>query len=420
MVTYRSACAALLAWIVFPSGVLASGFAINEQSARAIGMGGAFVAQADDPSAVFYNPAGIVQLENFQLSAGVSPILPKADFKSDTTDPLRNTTDGKTTGLKASIYWIPNFYATCKGSDQWAFGFGTFSNFGLGTDWPDDWEGRYTTGGTEAGLTTFSINPVVAFRPFKRLSLAAGPVMQYLDVTLKNKRFLSSSLPDANSELTGDDWEWGWNVGLLAWVTNTLRLGASYRSRVDHRITGGKLLLTNIPPALGGDRQQGAGADIELPSVLYLGAAWTHGPLTLEFDGQWTEWSTYEKLEVRLDDGSVSVSPKNWDDVWAYRFGAQYRLNEFIDLRAGIVYDPSPIPDATLDPMLPSGDRWLYTLGFGVHYNQWTVDFAYNFLDDESRTWDNAAGSAGPSGRLTGRFEDVYANIFALNVSCRF
>ena len=403
-----------------PALAFGSGFAINEQSAKAIGMGGAFVAQADDPSAVFYNPAGIVQLEGIQVSAGISPIIPQATFESNTNDSIRNTWGGKTTDVEDTIHWIPNFYATYKLSDHWSFGFGGFSNFGLGTDWPDDWEGRYTTGGTEAKLTTFSLNPVVAFRPIDRVSLSAGLVAQYLDVLLENKRFLSPNLADANSKLSGDDWNWGWNLALLFWVTDNIKFGASYRSRVDHGITGGTLLITGIPAALGGDVSEGASADVELPSVLYLGVAWTHGPLTLEFDGQWTEWSTYEKLEIRLDDGTVNSSPKNWDDVWAYRFGAQYRLNEFLDLRAGIVYDDGPIPDETLDPLLPSGDRWLYTVGFGVHYEKWTVDLAYNYLNDESRSWDNESGDAGPPGRLTGRFKDVAAHIFGLNVSYRF
>lgn len=407
--------------------VFASGFAINEQSAKALGMGGAFTAQADDPTAVYYNPAGIVQLEGIQVSAGISPIIPSGTFKSSTNDTVLDTWVGKSTDLDDTVFWVPNAYVTYQINDKWSLGFGTYSNFGLGTDWPDNWEGRYQVGGTKADLKTLSINPVVAFRPIKRLSVSAGPVVQYLNIVLKNKKSLYPLFPsqDADVKIEGDDWEWGWNVAALFWITDDLKVGASYRSRVDHSVTGGNFYLTNMPAALGGDKSYGAEADLELPAMLYLGVAYTWNDLTLEFDAQWTEWSTYEKLEVQLSNGSVISTAKNWDDAWAYRFGAQYRLNQWVDLRAGIVYDVTPIPDETLDVLVPSGDRWLFTLGFGTHYEKWTVDFAYNYLMDDDRSFNNAAGdydtlTQSPAGRLTGEFKDFHANIFALNVSYRF
>lgn len=103
-----------------------NGFQINEQGAKALGMGGAFVAQADDPSAVYFNPAGITQLEKFQFSIGISPITPSATFKSDQT--------GKDTDAKKQTFYIPNFYATLKMTDSLSFGLGAFSNFGLATE----------------------------------------------------------------------------------------------------------------------------------------------------------------------------------------------------------------------------------------------------------------------------------------------
>ena len=268
---------------------------------------------------------------------------------------------------------------------------------------------------------------MVAFRPIKRLSLAAGPVVQYLDITLKNKRSLAPFFlsQDADVKIQGDDWEWGWNVAALFWIMDDLKVGASYRSRVDHSVTGGDFFLTNMPASLGGDVSLGAEADLELPAVLYLGIAYTWNDLTFEFDAQWTEWSSYEKLEVRLGNGSVISKAKNWDDAWAYRFGAQYRLNQWVDLRAGIVFDETPIPNETLDVLVPSGDRWLFTFGFGTHYEKWTVDFAYNYLRDEDRTFNNEAGeyntlTQSPAGQLTGEFEDFQAHIFSINVSYRF
>ncbi len=94
-------------------------------------------------------------------------------------------------------------------------------------------------------------------------------------------------------------------------------------------------------------------------------------------------------------------------------------VNKIVDLRAGLVFDESPIPDQTLDVLVPSGDRWLFTAGLGVHCNKWTCDFAYNFLFDEDRTFNNDAGVS-PAGALTGEFKDIYAHIFGINVSYKF
>ncbi|MGC8924729.1 MAG: OmpP1/FadL family transporter, partial [Calditerrivibrio sp.] len=165
-----------------------NGFQINEQGAKALGMGGAFVAQADDPSAVYFNPAGITQLAGTQFSLGVSPIAPRATFDSDgKTTAVTGKGDIDTDGEKQTFY-IPNFYLTQKIGNNFAFGVGIFSNFGLATDWPDDWEGRFTT--TNAEITTISLNPVLAYKISDKLSIAAGVVIQKMDVTLENRVIL--------------------------------------------------------------------------------------------------------------------------------------------------------------------------------------------------------------------------------------
>ena len=418
--------AALLGFILLPAAALGHGFLINELDTKAFSMGGAFVAQADNPSAVYFNPAGMVELDGTQMSAGFSIILPSFSFKSNGTSAFGQA--GEKTDAKDQTFFIPNIYLTHKLNDQWSLGLGGFSNFGLSTQWPDDWEGRFITGGTEASLVTGSINPVVAFRPTEKVSLGGGIVAQYVDITLKNKRFLGLGAPEADVKLSGDNWGWGWNLSLMLWLTEELKFGASYRSRIKQEIDG-KTEITGLG-ALGlSDIKRDTSADIELPDIVYLGLAWSRGPWTLEFDGQWTGWSSYDELAADFDQpifGSTGISSdKNWKDVWAYRFGANYRLNDNWDLRAGIVYDESPIPDETFDPLVPSGDRWLYALGLGYNTDRFTIDFGYNYLDDESRVFDNEAGDYNQSiapglGQMTGKFVDVYSHLFMINFIYRF
>ncbi|MGC9061308.1 OmpP1/FadL family transporter [Calditerrivibrio sp.] len=402
-----------------------NGFQINEQGAKALGMGGAFVAQADDPSAVYFNPAGITQLAGTQFSLGVSPIAPRATFDSDgKTTAVTGKGDIDTDGEKQTFY-IPNFYLTQKIGNNFAFGVGIFSNFGLATDWPDDWEGRFTT--TNAEITTISLNPVLAYKISDKLSIAAGVVIQKMDVTLENRVILNvSPFIEGRTTLDADSHAYGWNVGLLFKPTENLSIGASYRSRIKQKLDGTATTIKLTNGALL-DKDNGH-ADLTLPDIAYIGLAWTNKTWTFELDGQWTGWSSYDKLQVDFDTSHLGrnqiVKQKNWNDVWAIRFGTQYKLNDTVSLRAGIIRDYSPIDDQYLDPLVPSGDRWLYAAGIGLNFGNLTVDLAYNYLQDEDRRYDNFNGDiyAGTTkvGHVTGTFKDVHAHIFGVNVSYKF
>jgi len=430
-----------LSLLALPVLVFAGGFQINEQGAKSLGMGGAFVAQADNPEAVYFNPAGITQLEGAQISLGVSSIAPKATFESDS---------GISTDAKERTFYIPNFYATLKATDKLSVGFAAFANFGLATEWPSDWEGRYITGGTKAEIVTLTLNPNIAYKLTDKLSLAVGLDIQKLEVTLANKlKLIKADInndnseetillgSDGDSELSADDWAYGYNIAIHYSITKNWKAGISYRSKIKHEIkdgtadisvpTGTVIASTVIPlgtstPSMS--LQKTGSTNLTLPDILYLGTSYKLGKFTFEFDAQRTGWSSYDKLEVTFEDGSVITKKKDWDDVWAFRFGTQYQVNDMLALRAGIIRDYTPIPDETVDPLVPSGDRWLYAVGFGLNFENLTIDFAYNYMDDENRTFNNDVGKDAPYGVaapvMTGEFKDVDAHIFGLNVTYRF
>lgn len=398
-----------------------NGFQINEQGAKALGMGGAFVAQADDPSAVYFNPAGITQLDGIQLSLGVSPISPRAKFEN---------TSGKTTDAEKNTFYIPNFYYTQKLTDKLSVGVGAFSNFGLATEWPKNWDGRYIVGGTNAEIVTLSLNPNIAYKLTDKLSIGGGVVFQKADITLENQiRVISTGIlsTEGSSKLTADSTGWGWNIAIHYKPTENLSFGASYRSKIKQKLEGHgeHTKLDNITgpylPFYNAEKTPGK-AELTLPDIAYIGAAWTNKTWTFELNGQWTGWSSYDKLKVDFDGTYLNQktieSPKYWKDVWAIRFGTQYKLNETVSLRAGIIRDFSPIPEDKIDPLVPSGDRWLYALGAGFNFGKLTLDIAYNYLDDK----DNKLGSnVKNSGTATGgTFKDVYAHIFGVNISYKF
>jgi len=427
----RLLCVCLLGtvgWFLAPASVFGNGFDIYEQSAKAVGMGGAVTAQADDPSAIFFNPAGITQLDGTQASLGACFVMPTMSFKSDGNLAM-GTSPGQKSKIKDRTWPIPNGYVTHKVNDKVSIGLGTFAHFGLGVEWPNDWEGRFTPGTTKTVIVTTSISPVIALKPSERISIGFGPYIQYLDIELNNQALIglptAPLTPDRNrsqtvdAKMTANDWDWGWQAGMLVKIVDCLTFGASYLSEVRHRLNGDQDLANSTLVS-----SQGCSSTFILPATLRLGLAWKNGRWALEAGAQWTEWSSYKSLRADFDDGTFLESPKRWHNVWAWRIGAQYRVNKYLDVRAGLFYDETPIPNSTLDPLVPSGDRIGYCTGFGLNLEKMTFDFGYNYIRDRSRRWNNPSGDVnlGPAAltRVTGRFEKAYAHLYAVNVTYRF
>jgi long-chain fatty acid transport protein len=356
----------VLGLIMFSTSAYGSGFELHEQGAKAVAMGSAFTAQADDPSAVFYNPAGITQLEGTQVSVGVSVIRPYGKFQSN-GNPAMGSLPGDTTSNQSRYYFIANNYITYKLNNYISLGYGGFSNFGLGVEWPRDFEGRFTPGAMKTVLTTFSLNPVIAVKPIEQVSFAIGPILQRADLDIKNLAFVAAPTPPftpnrniaetAETKLKGYDWGWGYNIGLLIHLPFHFQFGTSYLSEVHHNFTDEyqKVALAN-----GLVLRQGASSNLNLPAAAKFGLAWMKDPWTFEADAQWIEWSSYRRAIATFDNGTFLAQPKDWHNVWSWQFGAQYRLSRYFDLRAGFRYEESPIPKYTLDPIVPSGNRKVY------------------------------------------------------------
>lgn len=232
--------AAMVCSLFVPLYAFGNGFYIYEQGAKAVGMGGAFTAQADDPSAIHYNPAGISQLNGTQVMVGVSPIMPSASFESDGSTAMASP--GQKWDAEDHTWVIPHFYITHKVNQKVSIGLGSYSSFGLGTEWPDDFEGKFTTGALKAVIKTSTVSPILSYEPIKDLSVAFGPTYQYIDISLRNKLLFGANpatSPTGTSRLEGDDWDWGYAFGIRYQITPSLSVGASYLSEVTHDLHSG-------------------------------------------------------------------------------------------------------------------------------------------------------------------------------------
>jgi long-chain fatty acid transport protein len=396
------------------SGAWAAGFALVQQGTAAMGQGNAFVAEANDASAVFYNPAGLNQLKRAQVYQGSFFNYPDREFSGGGQDSQTNH----------RFYRSLTAYIAIPVHDRVALGFGFFSPFGMGTVWPPTWAGRYLT--TFSSMKTYSINPVISVKVLENLSLAAGFDVLWSKVRLKRKTpivFGGVALPDGETELTGEGNGYGYNLGLHYEPVSGVKLGVAYRSQIKVNHFGA--FTTSLPPPLGAGPATPGQAAIVYPASLTMGIAYSRfKPFTFEFDTTWTGWSSYDKLKVKLDNpiapGVTSLTtPKNWHDAWAFRFGANYEVNDWMKLRAGYIYDLTPVPGSSFDPQVPDANRHIFTVGQDLKIWRFTLGIAYNYILSESRTKNNTIvvnGVAAPL-QANGRYN---SDVHSLGLSWSF
>jgi long-chain fatty acid transport protein len=389
-------------------------------SIGAMAQGNAFVAEADDPSAIFYNPAGLNQLKRPEIYLGTFLNHPDREFHGS---------DGGFSETNHRFFKAGSAYLTYPFNEHVSVGLGFYSPFGLGSQWPPTWEGRYIT--TYSSLKTYNLNPVLSLRPLKRFSIAVGLNCLWSSVELKRKIPVAVGpfqLPDGESRLKGNGQGFGINVGALWEVIDGVKWGLSYRSDISVNLKGdlGLTLDSRVP----GPRQVPGSAKITFPPSITTGISVSRfHPFTLDFDVTWTGWSSYEQLKVDLSQPIVSngvpttalIQPKNWKDTWAFRFGLNYQMTEAIKLRGGYIYDQSPVPDDTFDPQIPNANQHIFTIGGDWRIKRVTLGIAYNFILGESRNKDNVLTSNGVPFPLqaNGRYNTT-AHLLGLSLAYQF
>jgi long-chain fatty acid transport protein len=357
-----------------PRFAWAAGFAITAQGAAASGKSSAFTAQADDPSALFYNPAGIAQLRTAALLVGTSVIIPHTEYRPESAG-LSDREDHQT-------FFPSHLYVTIPLGQRVTVGLGAFSPFGVGTEWPQDWDGRFQV--TSISVRTTSINPTLAWRPAESVAVAVGVNVSV--VNLKYRRALNlaafgPTTPEGDVSLRGDARALGFNGGVLITPSPWWRVGASLRSRLHAEVKDGHADFSVPAPLSAAFADGPIRTEVDLPPSLRLGVFLQPTPMwNVEFDAAWTGWSTIDRLTVGFENGLPDdTTPFSWENAMAYSLGTEYRWTAF-RIRGGYTYDVTPIPDETVSPLLPDGNRQWWSVGVGTTGERWSLDAAYQFI----------------------------------------
>ncbi len=402
--------------MLISTNIYAGGFQLNEHGARALGMGGAFTAVANDPSAVYWNGAGLSFIKGTNIVFGASFIAPNSKFRGVSPD----ITEYRGKNL---LFYPVNFFASRQLNDKFTVGLGFTTPYGLGTEWDDNWIGRYLA--VETSLQTFIITPVIAYKPVEAFSISAGFVYSFANVliTKKNSIGLNPGDPvfinsDAFIHLEGDDkFAWGFTAGLMIKPTNFLTIGASYRSEVNYGFEG--TATVEAPEQVLSRVPQGAiTAELTTPQNIVGGIAVdVSDKLKLSADFQYIGWSSYDKLEVVFTDANyVSSSPRNYDDSYILRLGGAYKLNDKTTFLGGVYYDKIPVSTEFLNPSLPEGNRIGLSLGIEAHiFDNLTVQGSYLFIRGQQLTVEDSEEIYSPGGSKFNGTYNTYANIFGLS-----
>jgi long-chain fatty acid transport protein len=400
----------LLVLLLSASTSFAAGFRLPEAGNKANAMGFAFTAQADNPSAIYFNPAGLTQLEKNNIALGVTYTnLPGAEFTGST--PLTGGATVSETQEDLSFF-LPNMYFTHTNKARGiAYGVGIFTPFGLGQEYQDPNTSIFRNQVTMVEIQTIVVNPTIAFDINEALSVGFGVDFLYGKVEYKTTPVLAVSpvLSQFKTKLEGDGTAWGYNAGILVKATKNLKIGASFRSPYKLEIKDADFTAsentTPVPLPMGTTKASGT---LNLPATAAVGVSYTWDRLTVEADADWTFWSSFQ--ELKITNASVPQynvnRAQNWDDVCAIRLGLEYRVTDPFALRAGFSYDPTPVPAETLSPLLPDSDRLYYTAGLGYKIGNWTIDISGIYIDKQDRTVSNIrvenGAPVGQNGTWTG------------------
>lgn len=366
----------------------AGGYRVAVQGQRALAMGHTGVAVVNSAELGFFNPAGLVYLENqLTISAGVSAVFSEVAWQNPATGEIARTDNPAGTPFY--------FNASYKLKDWLSLGLSVYTPYGSTVEWEDDWAGSHLVNNIK--LQAIYVQPLVSVKVTDYLSLGGGPI--FVTGSVNFNRNLSRTLTDIDgnrSEVTIDASgvnEWGWSASALFTATEDLRIGVNYRSEIIMNAEGGEADFENIPNTpLAPFSDTTVDAELPLPAELTVGVSYQlDEKWLLAFDFNRTFWDVYESLDIKFANGRVANNPRAYEDANTWRFGAQYTATDKLTLRAGYYLDESPVQPGYFAPETPRNDSMGFTGGLSLDVtSRLAIDasFAYIRFDEVDASYD--------------------------------
>src|ERR1022692_2864804 len=361
----------LLGILLLPTSVYGLGFSIPNQDAEAIARGNAFIATANNPSAIYYNPAGITQLEGAQAQFGMHNLAINSEFQS-----LDGTRHADT---KSSIAPVPQFFCTYSPKDsQFSFGVGLYAPFGLSLEWPTDTP--FSSLAIKGSLTYITFNPVVAWKVLPNLSIAAGPTINCTTINLSQGIGLS---PGDEFSFNGSGWDFGATAGLLWKPHEKWAVGVNYRSPTTINFEGSSRMKPYAPG-------EGTSAELNFPQSAGLGVAYMPTPKwNFETYVTWTDWDTLKGTTFKKPSGNIPFV-LNWQSSLMTGIGGTRYFNNGWFVSAGYFFSQNSTSEKNFNPVVPDTDLHVGSAGFGSKGKHWRFALSAQII---SGAWRTISGS---------------------------
>lgn len=370
------------------------GFENASFSAKQLSLGGTGTATPDEPAAISYNPAGIVDLPGIQFQGNANFIGMWTFKDNDQTGSTRSS---------GTLSMVPTAYLTINPGkifcDRLALGVGMDSPFGLMNKYNSNDPATHYTGWRN-WLKMYTIKPTIAYKFTDKLSIGGGPMwyriedfggIQGYPNNLATLPF--GTTPDGQVRINTSGNHWGWQMGLLLKPTEKHRLGYYFRSPVVVKTSGLVKVENSDFTAIGGvgrhNFETGVHTKVSLPMNMTWAYAFQPTEKThYEADFTWSHWRTHKRLYFVTDPSgnatddailnNIRAADKDWHDGYGIQLGASHKLTDKFTLRGGSWFYFTPVPQKAFTPAVPDSNHLAVSLGLGYALTKNLVaDVAY-------------------------------------------
>ena len=367
----------LLVFLSAPALHFAQGFQVNLQGQKQQGMGGAGTAYMQDASSLFFNPGGASFVHGNSIIAGVTPTFARGAFMDANTKEVSRTNSPVSTPFAAyGLFEI-------KDSSKLKLGLAIYTPFGSTVQWEDGWTGRFAL--TRLELRAIFIQPTVSYRITDKLGIGAGFVYATGKVNLqKDIPIINTDGDYAHAELNGKAQGYGFNAGIYFEPIKQLSIGLTYRSKVEMAVNDGDATFT-VPQSVAANFPNGKfKSKLPLPSVTTLGFGYkATDKLNFALDINYVGWKAYDTLSFDYENNTTSLidtkSARMYKNTFAFRAGAQYKIDSHFAARLGLAYGITPVQNGYVTPETPDANRVNYTAGIGYETKHLKLDASFLF-----------------------------------------
>jgi long-chain fatty acid transport protein len=383
------------------STVLAAGLQRpNVGGARAVGMGGAYTAVADDPSAVWFNPAGLAFYgDNVVLLGGELVLLDRA-YQPAAASPLG--VQGSPTNKYIHENTSPQFTPLIGASSRFGYGKQPATRFALSVAIYNPYGGAISYNESDVNkhglisttIADLEVTPALAYQVTDVLSIGAA---LRIGVGLFDVNDIESAF-SAKLSMTGVGI--GGSLGVMMKPHWRVQIGAVYRTPLSIDYAGdGPVTIT------GATSNKKGTLHVDWPQSAGLGiAVLPHQRVMVSAQADWTGWSSVQRLDVSIDGLVPQTKYMRYKDTYAFHLGVQAAFTRFLLGRVGYTFDSNAIPDRTMRRENQDADKHTFGFGVGLHFWKLFIDLAFEaLLPTSPRTIANQVGLENEAGSYDSR-----------------